>query len=213
MRFFTRIVSLATFAIVLMPISISSQELPQEIDPNQIIAPRILGNQIFQIDLGLLVPLFSYSTTPGLSESESFKPGAGLNVGGSGALRWSAFLDNTFAIGLDLSGRLAAGPNEGVFGSVLVGPRLSSFFRIDNFQIPVSISPGLSILAYKELSYVGFGLRTEAGFFIDATSNWSFGLNLAYTWLPEVYADANPIFSQSRVGNLLEITLSALYSF
>lgn len=181
---------------------------PIDIDPNQVLAPRTLGSQIFSIDLGTTIPLFSYGP------NGEYTPGVNLTVGFDGALRWAAFLTGNLSLGVDVNGSITFGANADAFFQVLLGPQIGYFFRFDNFEIPISLTPGLAVLTYKaDYTSVQFGLKPTVGFYWDATSNWSFGINASYWWMPEYYPGPLPPASQTRVGNYLTLSLSALYSF
>jgi len=194
---------------------LSGQEASPSFDPFETVETRTLGSQIFQIDLGLLVPLFSYATELGPGETDYINWGANLSLGGAARIRWSAFVNNLFAIGFDIGGSFAQGPNSDFFSAVIIGPRFSAVFRQGIFQFPISITPGLSLLNYSDGTYAGFALKPELGAFVDIGSDWALGINLAYEWLPEVYLNSSldiPSY-ENRVGNLLDVSLSLMYSF
>lgn len=182
--------------------------------PVQIIAPRVLGSNAFQIDIGFYAPLFSYSA------DGVFTPWANLNPGMDARLKWSTFLNSNLAIGIDLAGAFTWAPNtlnnQVYFYIANIGPHITYFFRAGNFEFPLSFSPALNIMNYGSNTYVGFSLRPGIGIYYDVTPSWSFGLNVQYWWCPEVYLPGNTggvPTSKNRVGNMLEISLSALYSF
>ena len=183
--------------------------------PVDTIAPRVLGSNTFQIDLGLYVPLFSLN-----DNGSVFTPGANLTLGGAARLKWSAFLNSSLALGIDLSGAFTGGPNSAnnntYFFIANIGPHITNFFRIGNFEFPLSFSPALNIMNYGTNTYVGFSLRPGIGVYYDVTPSWSFGLNIQYWWCPEIFLNNSPNGLSpvnNRYGNMLEISISALYSF
>ena len=190
--------------------------IAQEVGPPPVpvdnIAPRVLGSNTFQIDLGLYVPLFSAN-----ADGSVFTPGANLTAGGVARLKWSAFLNSSLSLGIDLSGAITGGPNSAnnstYFFIANIGPHITNFFRIGNFEFPLSFSPALNIMNYGSNTYVGFSLRPGIGVYYDVTPSWSFGLNVQYWWCPELFLQTSGLASRNRYGNMLEISLSALYSF
>ena len=203
-----------TGSLVLLAQETGPAPSPEPTTPFQVVqAPRTLGSQIFQIDLGLMIPLFSHN-----SDGTVFKPGAIMDLGGAGRLRWGAYITQFLAFGIDLSGAINGGPNTKTTGNTIglfnVGPHVTTIFRLGNFQLPVSLTPAFSVLSYAGSSYVGFTVKPGLGIYYDATPNWSFGLDLSYWWVPELYAaGGTPSPVQNRFGNLLEVSISALYSF
>ena len=210
--FLTAVVSLAAFGQDAATSPDPSPAPVPGLSDKSIQAPRTLGSQTFQIDLGLMIPLFS-------SNSDGTVVARGnIGLGGVGHLRYGAFLNQYLALGIDLSGAINAGPNAVTTGNTVgffnVGPHVSGFFRLGNFEIPVSLMPAFSILSYGGSSYLGFSIKPSVGLYYDITPNWSIGLNVDYWWVPELYSGvSSPPVSQNRFGNLLEVSISALYSF
>jgi len=196
---------------LLSPVFAQSADIPRKTPAAQVVT-RALGSQIFQVDLGLGIPLMSANPYTG-----TITPGANLDVGGSGSIKWSAFLDSSFALGVDVAGLFTTGPNGKAFSMFPIGIRASNFFRIEGapLQIPIHLTAALNIMRYKDLSYVGFAIKPGFGIYWDATKDWSFGLNTTWIWAPEIYTDTSgavPI-NHTRHAHFLEVTLSALYSF
>lgn len=201
---------LVAMGVLLALPCLPAQDIPAELNPLDTLEKRTLGSQTFQLDLGLFVPLFNYTTV----EPIEIITDTNLEIGGSGHVRWSAFFNDVLAIGFDIGGNVTTGPNDKVFGNLLIGPRLSAVFRAGMFQIPLAITPAFSLLSYGSQTYAGFALRPEVGFYVDLDKDWALGLNVGYTWTPEDYVDNSTIpASEERVGNALELTLSIMYSF
>lgn len=55
-------------------------------------------------------------------------------------------------------------------------------------------------------------MRPGFGAYWDYTTSWAFGVNLYYWWIPQIYT-STALADQTRYGNFLTITLSALYHF
>jgi len=181
-------------------------------DPNIQAYSRNLGSQLFEIDLGAGIPLFSHPDQNG-----GITWGSHLNLGGTASLKWSAFLDPNVALGLDISGLFSSGPNGNAFSMFPIGVRVSDFLKIPNapIQVPLNLTLAVNIMRYRDLSYVGFAAKAGFSVFWDATRDWSFGLNVLWWWAPEIYTNQSgtPPASQTRHAHFLEISLSALYNF
>jgi hypothetical protein len=214
-----RIAALSALLLAILSFGLSAQETGKapsvepspSLESKPIQAIRTLGSQTFEIDLGLMVPLFSSDA------AGTINPGGNLGLGGAGHIKWGAFVSQYLSFGVDLGGSLVTGPNSFTngtsFGLVNIGPHVTANFRLGNFQVPVFLSPAFSIMTYSTTTYLGFAVRPGVGLYYDVTPDWSFGLNLQYWWVPELYAGPTPPVSQNRFGNFLEISVSALYSF
>lgn len=139
-----------------------------------------------------------------------------MKPGGTGALKWSSFINDSVAIGADVSGMIVSGPNDYAVSIFPLGVRISNFFRLNqDFQLPVHFTTAMNFMRYKDLSYFGIAFKPGVSLYWDATKDWSFGLNLVYWFIPEWYTNSTgtPPSSHTRYGNLLEVTVSALYNF
>ena len=57
-------------------------------------------------------------------------------------------------------------------------------------------------------------LKAGSAFYWNYSSQWAFGANLFYWFVPQIYGASSPATSDAtRFGNFLEFTLSALYHF
>jgi len=143
-----------------------------------------LGNQLLIINGGLFLPLFFQELGGTIHDTN-------LSLGGVGSIQWAAHLNNTKTLGLEGGGMFAFSPNNRSL-SISAG---INFTRLgSSFQILPIVKPGVS--AYWNYS-----------------SEWAFGVNFFYWWIPNIYTGPNPPKEQSRLGNFLEISLSAMYHF
>ena len=68
----------------------------------------------------------------------------------------------------------------------------------------------MNVVRYQEDTYLDLILKPGVSAFWQFDVTWSFGLNLIYWWVPHISTTSR---EDTRFGNFLEITLSALYNF
>ncbi len=181
----------------------------QEIDdtPDEEFIPTYtLGDQMLSIDLGIVIPLFFALGDDGIAPTQ-------LSVGGAGALYWGAFLTNELAVGLDVAGSFMFTPNRRTLFLLPIAARASYFFRRYPFEFPVHLGLGLSISRLEEATKVDFIAKPGASVYWNYNAEWAFGLNAEYWFVPQIYIGDSPPSDDSRIGNFLSVTLSALYRF
>lgn len=183
-------------------ISVYSQEV--FVDP---VPTYTLGDQTLSINGGLFLPLFFQSLDFTIR-------GTNLWPGGVGSLVWKSYLNNNFTIGVEIGGMFAfSSPN---FPNLLLMLPITAqgayILRAYPFEFPIYLGMGLDIVRYLELTHFDFIMKPGFSAFWIYDSSWSFGLNVVYWWVLQ------PIFQENyqdrtRLGNFLEISLSALYHF
>jgi len=164
-----------------------------------------LGDQTLSINAGVFVPLFLLPT--GTSLLAGSPPH--LSLGAVGSLNWAAYVAPRVRLGLDVAGNFTVSPNG---NSLLMLPfvaKVSYILTAYPFEIPFSLGVGMNIVKYVDKSTIDLLLRPGVSGFWIFNSSWSFGLNL--NWWFDMQFAANP--ASSRIGNFLEISLSALYHF
>ena len=199
------------FISMMMGLSAQEVDPPPPEESEVVIISRVLGDQFLNIALGLQIPLIIQNPTGQPPTSP-----INLELGGSGALAWGAFLGNNFSLGIDISASYSGDINGKGFFAVPIGIHGDYFFRFAPFELPIHLGLGLHILSYNDIVSVGMMIKTGLSFYWNAFEDWSFGLNVMYWWLPELYLDSDPNTppsSMNRFGNFLEITLSAMYNF
>jgi hypothetical protein len=191
-------VSLA-LALLAAPMAVSAQA--------RLSAPNYaLGNQALIISAGLFTPLFFQSPEGSFS-------GTNLSLGGVGSLQWAAYLNNNMTIGLEGGGMFAFSPNSRALFMLPITARYMYIFRFYPFEVPLSISAGINFTRLADHFQILPIMKPGASFFWNYDYEWAFGLNLIWWWSPNVYFGPTPSSSQTRFGNFLEITLSAMYHF
>lgn len=165
-----------------------------------------LGDQLFSISAGMMIPLFFHDPNDGISETN-------LSVGGMGALEWGAFLNNNLTVGIRLEGMFSISPLNRVLGMIPLTAKMNYFFRAYPFEFPLFLNAGINFLTTEEYLYIGPIVKAGFGGYWSFHPEWSLGIQVGYWWVPETYAQSHELAADSRFGNFLEISLSALYHF
>jgi hypothetical protein len=165
-----------------------------------------LGDQVLSISLGPFIPLFFMA--PGGDTSETR-----LTLGGSGSISWMAYVSGAVRIGAEIGGIFAFGPNKIPSRTTLLAlpilARAQYVLTFYPFEVPLSLGLGMNIVKYDTDVAIDLLIKPGASVMWIYDSKWSFGLNLA--WWCDMQFAADP--AQSRIGNFLEVTASALYHY
>jgi hypothetical protein len=164
-----------------------------------------LGDQTMSINAGLFIPLFLLPTgTVLLAGSPPH-----LSLGGVGSLSWAAYVAPRIRIGAEIGGSFTFDPNLNALLMLPIMVKATYVFSLYPFEIPVTLATGMNILSYVDQHYIDYVLRPGASFYYIFNSSWSFGVNLNY-WIDMQFSSKA---GQSRTGNFLETSLSALYHY
>jgi hypothetical protein len=185
------------FSLAALPLAAQEKTKPPEAPPQY-----SLGDQTFAITLGAFVPLFFMSWEPAAYATH-------LSVGGLGFLQWQAYITPRIRIGADLGGMFAFSPNLNALFELQLTAKASYVFTFYPFEMPIFLGVGASLVTYQGNSIIDPIIKPGVSLFWIFNSSWSFGLNVVYWW--DMQFSGTP--GQSRVGNFLEISLSALYHF
>jgi hypothetical protein len=174
----------------------------QEAESGSVSPQYSMGDQTFAINLGLFLPLFFMSWAPSTTPTN-------LSPGGAGSIQWQAYVTPQIRIGAEWGGIFAFSPNANIIFMTDLTAKASYVFTVYPFEIPVFLGAGINLVKYQDSLTFDILLKPGASFYWIFNSSWSFGLNLVYWWDLQFAADP----AQSRAGNFLETTLSALYHF
>ena len=195
-----RKIILAALAVCLL-VSVSPLQAEDEYVPTY-----TLGNQLLIINGGLFIPLF-YQALSGKTFDSN------LSLGGVGSIQWAAHLNNNMTLGLEGGGMFAFSPNDRSLFMLPVTVRYAYILKAYPFEFPLSVSSGINFTrlghSFQILPIVKPGI---SGYW-NYSPEWAFGLNCFYWWVPNLYNGPEPPKSQSRLGNFLEVSLSAMYHF
>lgn len=194
--------------IMCSPVVFGQEEEPEDPPEEEetYIPTYDLGDQLFSISAGLFIPLFFQNPYDGTVMNTN------LSLGGIGGLEWGAFLGSNVSLGFQLAGMFAVSPLERVIGMIPITAKLSYYFRFFPFELPIFIGAGVNFLTFDEYLYFGPILKPGAAFYWNFHPEWSIGLQVQYWWVPEFYTEES-LREDSRFGNFMEITISALYHF
>lgn len=196
----------ASFAVVLLLSStflLFGQELPDTVPAQDSYG---LGDQTFSISAGVNLPLFIHMLS---GTVEPALPHVG--AGAIGSLRWGTFLTNSVTFGAELGGTFAFTALHRTLVIVPVSAVFTYVLRAYPFEFPLHATLGVSFMRLDNDLYIGPIVKPGASAYWSYNSEWSFGLQLEYLWVPEIYF--GPLADQSAFGNFLSVTLSTLYHF
>ncbi len=166
-----------------------------------------LGDQIFTVRAGLFFPLFFMST-----DFDVFS--TNLSIGGVGALEWSTFINNRITLGGELSGMFSFSPNERVLYMIPLTFKVAYYFRKYPFEFPIYCGAGVNFSTIGDSFHADFILKPGASVLWNFNSEWAFGFNAVYWWIPQIYSGSGKVpADHTRFGNFLETTLSAMFRF
>jgi hypothetical protein len=191
------LVAAALAALILQPLT--AQEKEGKSEPAPLYS---LGDQTLAISGGMFVPLYFLSYAGAAAPTQ-------LSLGGMGSLQWQAYLSSMFRIGLEVGGVFAFSPNMNVLLMLPVTAKVSYVMSFYPFEVPLSLGLGMNVVKYSDQSNVNLLVKPGASFFWIFNSSWSFGLNAVYWWDMQFA----PTADQSRIGNFLEVSLTALYHY
>ncbi|MFW5800887.1 MAG: TP0733 family outer membrane beta-barrel protein [Spirochaeta sp.] len=188
--------------------TVFAQENGSAETPTQDFFDHNLGDQQFSIRIGGFLPLFFSGNDDGIQETN-------MKLGAAGGLRWNAFVNSWLSTGLDLSGSLASNTNDVQLYQFNLSAATTAYpFHIDRFFFPVSLDIGANFMRFQDSFYFGPVVKPGTGVFYTTDSGWSFGVLAQYWIVPEIYGDnSSPGSADTRVGNFLELSLTALYHF
>jgi hypothetical protein len=161
-----------------------------------------LGDQTLMITAGVFLPLFMLPTGTALLSGNPSQ----LTVGGEAFLTWATYLTPQIRLGAELGGAFSFDPNNNLLLMLPLIVKGSYVFTFYPFELPVSLGVGMNILKYTDQYYVDLLIKPGASLFWIFNSSWAFGLNL--NWWFDMQMSTN-----SRIGNFLEVSLSAIYHY
>jgi hypothetical protein len=162
-----------------------------------------LGDQTLSINFGPFIPLFF------LALDGSGAGRTNLSLGGTGSICWAAYVTGQIRVGLEVGGEFSFDLNGNTLLMLPILAKGQYVFTLYPFEVPVGLAVGMNVVKLGSLSTIDLLLRPEASLLWIFDSNWSFGANLDWWW--DMQFSAVP--GESRVGNFLGITLSALYHY
>ena len=195
-----RAVTLLALVVLLSPVLAFAQE---EEEPARV-STYSLGQQSFALSLGLFIPLFFMDFDGAILDSTNLK------LGGFGSLQWGIHLDNHWLVGAELGGIFSKSLQENLMYMLAITAKGAYIFHAFPFEFPVFLGAGMDIIKYGAQSHLDFILKPGFATMWKYNVNWGFGLNVVYWWVPQPWPEEP---SKGLMGNFLEISLTAQYSF
>jgi hypothetical protein len=163
-----------------------------------------LGQQSFALSLGLFIPLFFMDFDGAIPDPTN------LSLGGMGSLQWGIHLDNHWLVGAEVGGIFSKSLQENFMYMLAVTAKAAYIIHAFPFEFPIFLGAGIDIIKYSAQSHIDFILKPGFSALWKYNVNWGFGLNVAYWWVPQPWPEEP---SKGRMGNFLEVSLTAQYSF
>jgi hypothetical protein len=160
------------------------------------------GDQTFNISLGVIVPLFFLYDSGDLMPNKVF-------VGGVGSLAYNYFVNSNLFFGAVMQGSFSQTFGKNFLYLIPVGITAGYQFVVKRFEFPLSITIGGMTEQYFTYNGYWLFLKPQVSGFFRFNSDWSFGLNLAWWYVPQWTNTPE----KNATGNFMEITLSARYHF
>jgi len=198
--------SIVSMLLVVLLLTVAGTVSAQNAEGEQFQPTYSLGDQMLSLNIGAIYPLF-YTGGPGGVED------ANLTVGGTGHLQWSGFLNNNIAIGGEFGGMFAFSPNGNTLFMIPLAARFTYFLRSYPFEFPLSLAAGINFSRFEESFKTDPILIPGIGFYWNYTTEWAFGLDMRWWWVPQIYTGPTPPSEDTRFGNFLSSTLSVMYRF
>ena len=196
-----------TFLLIALTTILLVPAAAQDGDGELFVPVYSLGDQTLRINLGTFVPLFFFGGPDGLAP-------ANLSLGGAGSLVWESYLSNNTTVGVEVGGSFSFTPNFRTLFMLPIAARGSYIFSFYPFEIPVTLAAGMNFSRLSDIQKIDPFVKAGGSFLWNYSSQWAFGANLFYWFVPQIYSATSPAGADAtRYGNFLEITLSALYHF
>jgi hypothetical protein len=182
-----------------------AQEDAPDSPPEDIFIPTYsLGDQTLTITMGMMIPLFF---------SGAGVQNTNLTLGGGGSLQWNSYLNNNMTLGGELGGTFLFTPNQRTLFMVPLTVRYAYIMRSYPFEFPIYIGAGVNMSRLEGDTKFDPIIKPGASFFWNYNAQWAFGVNAVYWMVFQYYRGDEPPREDSRIGNFLETTLSAIYRF
>jgi hypothetical protein len=180
-----------------------TQEAPEEAPPEEPFIVYSLGQQTLSISAGLFIPLFFQSFDWEYAKTN-------LKLGAVGSLQWGIHLSNNWMTGLEVGGVLSKDINDASFFMLPITAKAAYIIHFFPFEFPIFVGTGLNIVKLEDVLNLTWIIKPGFSSIWKYNINWGFGLNVVYWWVPQFWSDDR---DKGRMGNFLELTLTAQYNF
>ena len=167
---------------------------------------KALGDKVFNLDIGVDVPLFFQSLTGEIKTTN-------LSIGGILGVSMEGYLNNDFRLGGGFKLNFSSNPNGKFLFALPFFAQGSYELKFYPFRLVSSLEVGAILLSYDVDMALNPFLAPSLGFYYVLDSKWSMGLNTRYWWIPQYYWGKETLVNQSRLANFMEISLGFSYYF
>ncbi|GHU88569.1 hypothetical protein FACS189476_05900 [Spirochaetia bacterium] len=166
-----------------------------------------LGDQVVIMSVGVTIPTVFTSVSSG---DLLFSGTEKMTVGGTLSLSYNYFLGSHLFVGGEIQWMFASTLGKHMLYIIPITARVGYQFVFKRFEFPLTIGLGIAPQKFNtDYGYVGFFAKPTASVYFRFNPDWSFGLNTAWWWIPQITKDP----SKSVHGNFFEASLSARYHF
>jgi hypothetical protein len=177
-------------------------DAPQKPDANYVYEPIREGDQSLRLSIGTLFPLAIYGP-------DGFNTTTNLDVGGAGAISYTRFITSKIALGGGITFAFHQTLAENVYFFLPLTLKASYEMVFDQIHVPVGMSIGGAFQTYNGANYFGLYIHPEAGIYWQQSPDWSFGLDVGLSIIPQNYEnDAN-----DRTGYIMDTLIGFRYHF
>jgi hypothetical protein len=163
------------------------------------------GDQAFGISFGVALPTIFAAKDGGVLPRN-------IIIGGTGSLSYDYFFGPNLFVGGELQGMFASTLGDHMLFIIPVNIRAGYQLVLGRFEFPLSLGFGFAAQQFrtsKSYGYTGFFVKPKISAFFRFNPDWSFGINTAWWWIPQI--TKNP--SESVHGHFFEATLAVRYHF
>ncbi|MDR0486988.1 MAG: hypothetical protein LBG91_01940 [Treponema sp.] len=163
----------------------------------------IKGDQTFIMSIGTAFPAVFFNN--GKVINHNLEP----PVGGTGSLSYNYFFGARFFVGGEICGMFMPTLGVNTLFVIPLGVQAGYQFTLRRFEFPLTAGLGMVWHRYLDFGYYGFYMKGGAAAYFRFNSDWSFGLNANWRWLPEWTKDPK----ENVDGNIVDLRLSVRYHF
>jgi hypothetical protein len=167
------------------------------------------GDQLFWINIGILIPLF-------VTDNKGDKMERNIKLGGAGSLAYSYFLNSHLYLGAELQGSFSVTKARKFMYMVPIAVKVGYQFLVSRFEFPLSVAIGGCSQTYDNTNNIySMFIKPQASAFFRFNPEWSFGLNVEWWVVPQITKDENKKRTPQydATGHFMEISLAARYHF
>jgi len=195
---------LLAIVVLLCPAALFAQEQAPEKEQPAAVGVYSLGQQSFALSLGLSIPLFFMDFDGAILDDTN------LSLGGMGTLQWGIHLDNHWMVGAELAGTFNKSLQENIMYMLAFTAKTTYIIHAFPLEFPVFLGIGMDVVKYGAQSHLDFILKPGFSSLWKYNVNWAFGVNVVYWWVPQPWTEEP---TKGAMGNFLEVSLTARYSF